>query len=705
MKPKRCRCSAVALTFVLSATGVGAETVDRDFGPRLPMLRSIGLGGVMDATVEGDTLYVIGQGKLHVADISQPTQPKIIGRLTDLGNTRQIEIHRGIAYVTAREDGLFVIDVTNREAPKLICHYDSIELATGIALSGDVAFIACRNAGVEFVDISNPRRPVHLSTVRTGEAQSVVARNGVLYAGVWGSRELVICDVSDPYRPAVISKTPLDGYGDGVALRGNYCFVATGHHARGRRRDEGDKSPHFGAGHGLEVFDVSDPAKPRFVSRIKTRRFYRIGMDMWDVMLAGDYAFLGDTYNGVFVVDISNIKQPRFVGHRQLAPVPRTIDGLDTGESLPAPVGGIALAKDTLYVAGAWTDLHVLDATGMARAPAREADEGCAIPTRRPRAVDPRFRVYRPDGQVYGVAFLGETALVAAGAAGLHAVSLWPEVRQLAVLPTDGFARDVAVHGDQVYVAEATGGLSIWQRGDDVLLKRVGRYRPKQGGVAQVVVPPPGRYALLHVGRNELQIVDVSNPQSPALELSDRHLGLFYTFPLARDLLENRCACCLWHVSGYRWYDLYGGSKPVYSGDQFAMRSNFADGIAALGNKALLVTQGKYALVARDEKRPPKDWTFYGIPGARISGKPTIDGDTLYVSNRVQGTIKAVDISQIENPRLLADLQLDEHPGPIVVHNGIPVVPAGYQGLLVWDQVHWDFSSRSRASNSRRRGS
>jgi hypothetical protein len=445
-------------------------------------------------------------------------------------------------------------------------------------------------------------------------------------------------------------------------------------------------------------------------------------MDMWDVRIAGDYAFLGDTYNGVFVVDISDIENPRFVGHRQLAPKPRTIDGLETGERLPAPVGGIALAKDTLYVAGAWTDLHVVDATGTAKFPGKEPDQGPEIPAGRAPRVDPRFRVYRPEGQVYGVAMFGETALVAAGAAGLHAVALEPEIRRLRVFPTDGFARDVAVHGDRVYVAEATGGLSIWRRDDEAVLgrasdknvppltlpspplsrsagggegtfesaaclRRVGRYRPQRGGVAQVVVPPPGRYALLHVGQNELQIVDVSNPQNPILLLTDRHLGLFYTFPLARDLLDDRYACCLWHASGYRWYDLYGGPKPVYSGDHFAMRANFADGMAAIGSKALLVTRGKYALIARDEKRPREDWTFHGVPGRYLSGKPTIDRAIMYLSNRVRGTVQAVDISRIESPRLLADIQLDEHPGPIVVHNGIPVIPAGYQGLLVWNRV------------------
>ncbi|NLX96039.1 MAG: hypothetical protein GXY83_07675 [Rhodopirellula sp.] len=675
---------AIVLSCGLSAAAA-AET-RRDFGPELPITRSLGLGGAMDAAAEGDTLYVIGEGNLHVADISDPRAPRIVGQLRDLGNTRQIEVRDRLAYVTAREDGLFVVDVKKPDAPTLLCHYDTIELATGIALSGNVAYVACRTAGVELIDISEPRRPVHLSTIRTGEAQSVVARGGILYAGVWGSRKLVICDVGDPYRPVVISKTPLDGYGDGVALRGRHCFVATGHHAKGWRTGD-EASPLYGAGHGLEIFDVGDPVKPVLVSRIKTLPFYRIGMDMWDVMVAGDFAFLGDTYNGVFVIDISRIERPHFVGHRQLAPVPRTIDGLDTGESLPAPVGGIALAKDTLYVAGAWTDLHVVDATGMARVPEKEPDQAPAIPARPAPQVDPRYRVYQPDGQVYGFAMLGDTALVAAGAAGLHAVALSPEIRRLQVFPAEGFARDVAVHGNFAYVAESTGGLAIYRRDEEALLKLAGRYRPARGGVAQVVVPSPGRYTLLHVGQNELQVVDVSNPLRPALVLTDRHLGLFYTYALVRGLLADRYAGCLWHASGYRWYDLYGGPKPVYSGDHLAMRASFTDGMAVLDDKALLVYRGKYAVIPRDEKRPLDKIPFYGIPGHPLNGKPTIQGDTLFLSNRVLGTVQAVDISQIEKPRLLAELQLDEHPCPVVVHDGNVLIPAGYQGLVVWPQV------------------
>jgi hypothetical protein len=111
------------------------------------------LGEAIDATVAGNMLYVIGWGNLHLADISEPEEPKRVGRLTDPRNTWQTEIHRAVAYITAREDGLFVVDVKKPDVSALSCHYDTIELTTRIALSGDVAYVACRTAGVELADI------------------------------------------------------------------------------------------------------------------------------------------------------------------------------------------------------------------------------------------------------------------------------------------------------------------------------------------------------------------------------------------------------------------------------------------------------------------------------------------------------------------------------------------------------------------------
>ncbi len=657
-----------------AATDEIAQASGSPYGTELSMLGELGIGGCMDAALVGKTLYVIGGGKLHVADVSDARSPKVVGSLGGLGYVRQICVVGGVAYITAREDGMFLVDVTRPEEPRLISHYDTIELATGIAVSGDVAFVACRTAGVELVDVSSPTSPRHLSTVRTGEAQSVDARDGILYAGVWGSLELVVCDVSDPRKPSVIARAKLDGYGDGVDVRGDYCYVATGHHSRqGPRRNPGD--PGHGKGHGLEIFDVSDPAAPKLVGGVKCPLLYRMGMDMWDVIVTDRHAFVGDTYNGVFVVDISDPVRPRIVARRQLP--------LVEGRQDPSPVGGFAVGDGVIYAAGAWSDLHVIEAS-MARAVVPESDRTAPIsPPAEPES-DARFRVYRPEGQVHAVAFEGNVAFVAAGMAGLHAVSISPEIKKLEEYPSDGFALGVAVCNRNVFVAEGTGGLSIWEHSGNGRLVPKGRYRAGTKSIRQVVVPRPGRFALLHVGPSTLHTLDVSDPTAPSQVLRDSQLGLFYCSPLPQNLLDNRYTCCHWHVSGLYWYDL-AGEKPKPTGERYPFRIGSRNGVAFLDGQALATCRGGYALLTPDESRPPEELSIHRIPKLTFHGKPTIDGTMLYVSDRYTGSVAAIDIADPTNPQLTAQLDLPEHPGLVVVPDGAPVIPAGYQGLLVWE--------------------
>ena len=649
------------------STAIGTGHPEDRYGRRLEIVGALGVGPCMDVAVAGRWLYAIGNGELRVADISAPASPRLVARLGDLGNTRQIEVRDGIAYITAREDGLFLVDVSTPDRPALLCHYDTIELATGIALSGPLAFVACRTYGVELVDISDPRQARHLSSVRTGEAQSVVARDGILYAGVWGTRELVVCDVRNPRQPLILARTPLDGYGDGVDVRGRYCYVATGHHARGLKQRDNPADPAYGAGHGLEIFDIADPAKPSLVSRLKLPRFYNLGMDMWSVTVAGPYAFVADTFNGVFVA-VPTRKAPSWA--------PAT----DYGEGKEAEPRGAGWPSRDYLRGGRLRASRWRRRAWRYRTP--EPDHAPAIPPEVASA-DARFDVYKPAGQVYAVAFAADTAWVAAGAAGLHAVQLWPEIRVLATLPTDGFAMDVKVMGETVFVAEGRGGLSIWHRGDGTAVERVGRYAVPGQSIKQVVVPAPGRYALLHVGQNTLHIVDVANPAQPHLAMKDSRLGLLYGYQITDGLIGGRYASCFWHVTGFYWYDLYGAPTPAYTGDNYAQRLSAENGAAVLGDALLVTSAGGYFMLSPEETRPPEALPHFGIAGRRLDGKPSIFGKTLYVSNRFWGRVTRVDISKPEAPRCLDALDLDGNPGRVVEHNGKMIIPAGYLGLLV----------------------
>lgn len=656
-----------------------ASTMPADAGRELPILRHLNLGPSMDVCVEGGHAYIVGRGKLHVADVSQPVRPRLVGELSGLGNVRQILVRDALAYVTAREDGLFIIDVEDPAAPKLLSHYDTIEFATGVALSGNVLFVACRIYGVEIIDVTRPSHPAHLGIARTGEAQSVVARNGFLYAGVWGTSEVVAVDVHNPRHPQITARVPLDGYGDGVDVRAGRLYVATGHHSRLQPRGkEGD--PGFGHGHGLEIFSLADPAKPTFLARIKMPPLYEMGMDMWSVTATDKYAFLADTYNGVFVIDASDPENPAVVARRRLP--------LVKAKKRPDPVGGLAVMKDLVYVAGAWSGLYVLDASGLATPPTVEPDEAPSIPPP-PESKGEDYRVYRPAGQVHAVAFLDDLAIVACGTAGLHVVQLWPAIQALKKYPTLGPATDVRVLENRIYVAESAGGMSLWRASAGGELKLEGRYQPQNRPVKQVVVPPPGKYAMLQVGSTYLHIVDVSQPVEPKLALSDKHHGLLYRHQIMDGLLDDRYACVFWHVSGLYWYDLYGEATPRYTGDNYPQRIGSANGLVPFHGKTLVICRGGYALIERNERRSLHALRVYQTPGYRLVGKPALYGDRLYVSDRPSGRVAVVDVSTLQSPKLLRALTTPGNPGRIAEHGGRGafVIPDGYAGLLVFDEA------------------
>lgn len=635
---------------------------------RFPIIGTLGTGPAMDVAVQGERAFVIGRGKLHVLDIRTPSAPRVLGSIDGLGNTRQIAVSDGVAYVSARESGLFVVDVREHQ-PKLITHYDSIELATGVAVAGKVLFIAQRHFGVELVDVTDPAQPRHLSTIRTGEAQSVAYHNGFLYTGVWGTSEVVTADVRDPLHPRILSKVPLDGYGDGLAVHQGKLYAATGHHSRAPHRNPGD--PGFGLGHGLEIFSLAAPAQPRLLSRVKFPRFYEIGYDMWDVQVAGSTAFVGDTHNGLFVVDVRDPSSPAILGRTEL-PKP-------SARSKHAGfVGGFGLVQDHVYVAGGETDVHILSAPGLAQ-PVRE--ELGAVPVISPAAPEVDARVYRPEGQVHAVALRGEVAVVACGSSGLHTLRVGETLMPLRVQPSRGVVTDVCLLRDTVLVAEGTAGLSLWTLMGDGSLGELGRYVvPGDKPVKYVAVPEPGRFALVQVGSNSLHIVDVSDPAKPRLVLEDKRHGLLYGHQLCDQLAEGRAAV-FWHVSGLHWYDL-SGDKPVFAGNHPRGSFDPLSGLAVLDGQLLTTRRGGLLRFAQTENRALDSLPVSRAGKTWLTGKPTVQGQRVALADRAFGDVFLLDVSDFQQPKLLQTLSLEGNPGRVAFTGDGMLIPAGYDGLI-----------------------
>jgi len=651
----------ILVLVLVSVANNAAET-------RLPIVGTLGTGPAMDVAVEGDRAFVIGRGKLHVVDIREPAKPKVLGSLDGLGNTRQIVVPEGVAYVSAREFGLFIVDV--REAtPKLITHYDSIEFATGVVIAGKVLFIAQRQFGVELVDVTNPKHPRHLSTIRTGEAQSVVYHDGMLYTGVWGTSEVVTADVRDPLRPRIVSKVPLDGYGDGVFAHDGKLFAATGHHSRAPHANPDD--PGYGMGHGMEIFSLADPEQPKFLGRVKFPRFYEVGNDMWNVQVVDSTAFVGDTHNGMFVVDVQNPSAPHIIAQRDL-PKPAA------GSKHAGYVGGFGLVENHIYVAGGDTELHIVEAKDLARPLRGDSGAAPSVPVQ-PRQMDEH--TYRPDGQVHAVVTRGDLAVAACGSAGIHVLRANGQFKLLQTQPTRGVVTDVCLSKDVVFAAEGMAGLSVWRLKDDGSLKELGRYQVSNKPVKYVVAPTPGRFVLLEVGGNDLHIVDVTIPAQPKLALSDKRHGLLYGHQLCDQLLGGRYAAVFWHASGLHWYDL-GGAKPVFAGQHPEGRFDMLNGVTVIGDKLVATRNGGFVQFDQEESAAMDSLPVFRVGKTRLSGKPTVNGRLIALADRGRGDVFVLDASDFEHPRLLEHLTLEGNPGRIAFIRDVMLIPAGYQGLI-----------------------
>ncbi len=663
-------------------TGSGHD-VDQ-YGPVLPAIAPLGAGSGMAVDVKGDYAYFIGEGTLSIIDLSDPSKPEILGKLDGLGTTRQIQVREGVAYIVSRSDGMFIVDVSNPRLPALLSRYDSIEFATGLAIGGDVAFLACRLYGVELVDISNPRKPTHISVSRTGVSQSVTYSNGFMYVGVWGEMMVVVVDVRDPWNPVITDKLRLDGYGDGVAVYDGHLYAATGQHSRAKPDDKpGD--PGFGAGHGLEIYSLIDPARPRLVSRTKFPKEYHTDSHLWSVRVANDHAFVADNYNGLFVLNVSDPAGPTFVGQHQL-PYYEKRKG-------PHVVTGLAVAKDHILIASGSTEGRVISAHGIATTIDDYEERSLFIgPMPTDRETD-GYQAYPMGGQVYSVTVDGDLAYVAAGQGGFHIVSVSPKFERVYVEPTKDRVLDVYARGDYVYVAEGTQGLAIWRKAARGRLALVGRYEVEGEFVRQVVVSESGDLATLIVGAHSIQIVDVQDPGSPVLVFREHGQGILTGDNIIDSLSSNGVAGVFWHKSGHyhkptdriRWYDLESLESISLLEETSLGRIKTANGVASMDGLILVVGNGGYRIVDELERGDFRSIPLRKAPGVSLIGKPTVYRDRLYVSHRAGGEIEVLDIQEFDQPKRIKTIITRGNPSRIVPHGNQLLIPGGYEGLLIYD--------------------
>ncbi len=608
-----------------------------------------GNGGAL--LVSGNHLYAAVQGKLNTYDISTPDDPRLLNSVDASGNRQMVKSGKYL-YLSCRASGVQVFSLEDPANPKSVNRFFPAELATGLAVSGNVLAVTLRVYGVEFFDISDPLKVRSLGLLRTKEAQSAAFfGKGRIAISDWGAREVAIGDLRNPGKTKVSCRLQLDGYADGVVVRGKYLYVATGMHASKTRPDNAGK------GNGLEIFDISDLKNIVRTGVVKFAVTPKMFPDWWSLKVSGNYAFVTNSVNGVYVVDVTDKKAPAILHNIK---IPRDA------------ASQIALGKGVVYFSCHRSGVYLFkDERAQETVPEKSEVKLPRQKNNLPPVVAGLDNLPLP-GFVWSLDKWESSLYAACGSGGVREIEIAPDGKLIPRRIFPGIAMDCAVSQKWLIIA-ADSELKIFDRQSGKLLSSTPA--GSRGPFLQLRLYGD---ALCTAGRGgAFTLWKIANPEKPAVIGKFSGGGILY-----HDMLPERAVKNLfpvnWHSRFPRWYNAASG-KEIAALSAFSRISQQSNGITEIGGKFYLIA--RKGVLMLDPENPGAAKL---LPMSPVNaGIPTSSGNLVALSNRRTGKIYFYNF---DGKRFTGIPERHRNlsfavPGRIIFHNQKACIPAGLHGI------------------------
>ncbi|MGN0384244.1 MAG: LVIVD repeat-containing protein, partial [Eubacterium sp.] len=433
---------------------------------------------------DDEYLYSADEGVLTIYSLQDKANPSPISSIDGLGNTRDMDFTTdgNFIVVNSRENGTYFVSIEDKYNPEIVSCYATLELATGLYVYGDYVFLCSRYFGVEIVDISDIYNPVYVSQVSkvNEEYYDCCVSDGYLYVSVWAQMKVEIYDLSDIYNPVSVSTILVDGECGGITVSEGVLYVACGYH--GRNPYSNNAAPGYGMGNGMEIYDVSTPENPQWLSSVKIDGRYRnSAFDHWKVKVAGNYAYFTNIYNGVYIYDISDLRAPKRIdnviiyidktsSNYKKITLGAAILPYDTADHAQGAVSSIAITNGHLYISDTSTGIYVYEKDFVSN---ELTNYGLLTGYKKnvdvPEVVGYKTTVYDCDTSVYSAVKSGENIYVACGDRGIQIID--KNLNYVSTTETKGAVRDLLLVDDILYAAESNAGLGIYLvNGKDISL-------------------------------------------------------------------------------------------------------------------------------------------------------------------------------------------------------------------------------------------
>ena len=408
--------------------------------------------------------------RLEVLDIRTLGSVELLGRMqTAPWEAGRVVVGAGYAYVLesrpsvvdppqAAESRLEILDVRDPSNPRTARVMEGS--FSQLALAGSSLFLA-KEKRIERFDVSSPANP-RLTGVYTGGSEVKSIAVSQEYAVVGTEDETLVLDLRAPDNLPVTGSLPIRTTGGGIEIAGGLVYVA------GWLEEDGAR---------VYIVDISNPAGPKRLGS------YLPPHGPTTVRLVANHLFvrvwvpLLKSY--LIVLDVSDPTAPTEVANY-------------SNISFTEVNGGL------LYMVHS----DGLDLYDISRPPGLELVNHVDL-----------------DGPVSDIEVSGDLAFVA-GPAGVQILELRkPTSSLVSRLPTTGEARDIAVLGNQVYLADGHSGLRVFDALGQDPAQQIGSWF--RGDAVTQVETQDGRAYIVEGGGNQgspgarLSILSVRNPAAP----------------------------------------------------------------------------------------------------------------------------------------------------------------------------------------------
>ncbi|MFA6145923.1 MAG: DUF2341 domain-containing protein, partial [Patescibacteria group bacterium] len=391
--------------------------------------------------------------------------------------------------------------------------------------------------------------------------------------------EPIVSNIISTFTPTIISSfdTPGNAWDVRVKTIGDttYAFVA-------------DLS-----GGGLRIINVTDPANPVEVSFIGAGNSFRAV----DVSSSGNYVYLANDGNDLYIYDITNIAAPFFIGNYSII----------NNEAYDIQVIG-----NYVYLANRQGGFYIINVAD----PYRPAMVSC----------------YDTSDYVWGLIVEGTYAYITDYTSGLKIIDLGnlSPPTQVSTTMAVGVsnAQDVAISGNYAYVAEYSWGLIVVDVSSTSTPSIVGSAQSFGNPYAIAV---DGDYAYVASQNRGLEIFDISDPTAPVLTKS-------YTWPGSGSVYDIKVVGNYAYLANYTYgikiIDITDKSNPSLIST--AGVNGSASGIDVQGNYAYVTDYGAYINIFDISNKASPQWiSSYNITGAQgLVWRIAVSGDYAYVADK-----------------------------------------------------------------------